>query len=230
MNSEKLSKNKSKNELTKYIPSSSTKNTSYAAAVTNNSNSTLKELTMQLQPRTKEIPQGHPDTAATGTFLAQKHSKLGTTLPHDQFGVLCANNTTMNSTTTRQLKLSPDLPAIAQQGHAFNETDKSLVLVPVLCDAGCKVIFGEHNLQVLKNNKVIIEGDQDAITNLWLIPLENDNKEPDKSPQPRLAYIQLQHTANSLYRQKSAAHLQAFHHASLGATVVTTLIRAINNN
>ena len=123
---------------------------SYAAAVTSNSNSTLKDLTMQLQSLKKAIPQGHPDTAATGTFLAQKHSKLGTALSYKKFGVLCANNTTMNSTTTGQLNLSPDLPAIAQQGHAFNEMDKSLVLVPVLCDAGCQVLFGEHNVQVIK--------------------------------------------------------------------------------
>ena len=148
---------------------------SYAAAVTSNSNSTLIDLTMRLQPLTTNIPQGHPDTAATGTFLAQQHSNIGEKLPHDQFGVLCANNTTMNSTTTRQLNLSPDLPATAQQGHAFNEMDKSLTLVPVLCDAGCDVIFKQQKVQVIKNNKVIIEGDRDAITNLWLIPLENDN-------------------------------------------------------
>ena len=44
---------------------------SYAAVVTSNSNSKLKDLTMRLQPLAKNIPQGHPDTAATGTFLAQ---------------------------------------------------------------------------------------------------------------------------------------------------------------
>ena len=137
---------------------------SYAAAVTSNSNSKLKDLTMRLQPLTKNIPQGHPDTAATGTFLAQKHSTLGTPINHEQFGILCANNTTMNSTTTRQLNLSPDLPAIAQQRHAFKEMDKSLVLVPVLCDTGCQVLFGEHKVQVIRNNKVIIEGDRNAVT------------------------------------------------------------------
>ena len=122
---------------------------SYAAAVTGNSNSTLNALTTTLQPLANSRPQGHPDTAATGTFLAQKHSTLGTTMHHEQFGVLCANNTTMNSTTTRQLNLSPDLPAMAQQGHAFKEMDKSLVSVPVLCDAGCQVLFGEHKVQVI---------------------------------------------------------------------------------
>ena len=88
----------------------------------------------------------------------------------------------MNSMTTRQLNLSLDLPAIAQQGHAFNEMDKSLVSVPVLCNAGCKVIFGEHDVQAMKHNKVIIEGDRDIITIIWLIPLENDIKEPDTHP------------------------------------------------
>ena len=136
----------------------------------------------------------------------------------------------MNSTTTRQLNLSPDLPAIAQQDHACNEMDKSLIPVPVLCDAGCGVVFKQQKAQVIKNNKVIIEGDRDAITNLWLIPLENDSNKPDTNPRSRSAYIQLQHVANSVYCQKLAAHLQAFHYASLGAPVVTTLIRAINNN
>ena len=103
----------------------------------------------------------------------------------------------MNSTTTRQLNLSPDLPATAQHGHAFNEMDKSLILVSVLCDAGCDVIFKQQKVQVIKNNEVIIEGDRDARTNLWLIPLENDN---NNKKQPQSAYIQIQQTANSAYR------------------------------
>ena len=104
--------------------------------------------------------------------------------------------------------------------------DKSLISVPVLCDADYQVLFGKQKVQVIKNNKVIIEGDRDAVTNLWLIPLENNENNEKRCS----AYIQIQHTANSAYRQKSASHLQAFHHASLGAPVVTTLIRAINNN
>ena len=81
----------------------------------------------------------------------------------------------MNSTTTRQPNLSPDLPATSQQGHEFNEMDKSLLSGPVLCDERCKVIFGEHNIQVTKPNKVIIKGDWDAVINLLLIPLANNN-------------------------------------------------------
>ena len=133
MNSKKLSLNNlNKNELIKCIPSQSKNKISYAAAVTSNSKNLLNELTLKLQPLTKAIPQGHPNTTATGMFLAKQHNKLETELPHEQMGVFYTNNTTMDSTTTRQLNLPPDLPSSAQKGHAFNEMDKTLVSVPVL--------------------------------------------------------------------------------------------------
>ena len=55
----------------------------------------------------------------------------------------------------------------------------------------------------------------------------NDN---NTKPIKRPFVIQLKHTANSAYQQKSASHLQAWHHATLGAPVVTTLIKAIDIN
>ena len=81
---------------------------------------------MELQPVTKDVPQGHPDTAATGMFLVKQHSELGTALPHETMGVLCANNTTINSTTTRQLNLSPALPAKhKKETHSMKWTNHS---------------------------------------------------------------------------------------------------------
>ena len=68
-------------------------------------------------------------------------------------------------------------------------------------------------------------------TNLWLMPLEsnnNNNNDNNTNPTKQPFVIQLKHTANSSYRQKLAAHLQAWHHAILEAPVVTTLIRVIN--
>ena len=70
-------------------------------------------------------------------------------------------------------------------------------------------------------------------TNLWLMPLEsnnNNNNNNNTKPIKRPFVIQLKHTANSAYQQKSASHLQAWHHATLGAPVVTTLIKAIDKN
>ena len=54
----------------------------------------------------------------------------------------------------------------------------------------------------------------------------NNNTKPIKRP----FVIQLKQTVNSAYQQKSASHLQAWHHATLGAPVVTTLIKAIDKN
>lgn len=122
----------------------------YTAAVVSNRNNKLYEITSLLSQKKS---QGHLDTAATGKFLQESYSHLGTKLPHEQSEVLYANNTTMSSTTTRQLNLSPALPATAQQGRAFNEMDKSPLSVLVLCDVGCKVIFGEHDVQVTKIKK-----------------------------------------------------------------------------
>ena len=170
------------------------------------------------------IPQGHPDSAATSMFLSKKHKHLGKELRHDEINVGVANTNTMNSVTTRQLQLAPNLPV---QAHGFNEMDRSLISVPVLCDANCTVVFNKGDVQVIKDNKVIIEGPRDMETNLWLMPLEN--KEENKTTK-RPFVIQLKHTANSAYQQKSASQLQAWHHATLGAPVVTTLIKAVDNN
>ena len=136
----------------------------------------------------------------------------------------------MNSVTTRQLQLAPELPMEAQKAHGFNEMERSLISVPVLCDADCTVVFKKKNVQVIKDNKIIIEGPRDAETNLWLMPLESNNEHDTTKQTKRPFVIQLKHTANSAYQQKSASHLQAWHHATLGAPVVTTLIKAIDKN
>ena len=67
-------------------------------------------------------------------------------------------------------------------------------------------------------------------TNLWVMPLENNNNNDNTDTTKRPFVIQLKHTANSAYQQKSASQLQAWHHATLGALVVTTLIKAIDKN
>ena len=52
--------------------------------------------------------------------------------------------------------------------------ERTLISVPVLCDANCTVVFKKGNVQVFKDDKVIIEGPRDMETNLWLMPLENN--------------------------------------------------------
>ena len=68
-------------------------------------------------------------------------------------------------------------------------------------------------------------------TNLWLMPLENNNNNNSNTKPNKIPFvIQLNHTVNSAYQQKSASHLQAWHHTILGTPAVATLIWAINKN
>ena len=103
----------------------------------------------KLNNHNKSIPQGHPDSAATSNFLANQHKHLGTKLHHDEINVGVANTNTMDSITTRQLELSPDLPMEAQTAHGFKEMDRSLISVPVLCDANCTVVFNKDCVRVI---------------------------------------------------------------------------------
>ena len=91
---------------------------SYAAAATNtysDSMTRLSNLTSKFKEilNNKNIPQGHPDSAATNMFLANKHKYLGKELSHEETRVGVANTNMMDSITTRQLQLSPELPAEA---------------------------------------------------------------------------------------------------------------------
>ena len=74
MNSKILSKHKiCKKDSNTYIPPSSTKYVTYTAAVTSNSNRHLYNITSQLNKiPCNNLPQGHPNTAAMGMFIAKR--------------------------------------------------------------------------------------------------------------------------------------------------------------
>jgi hypothetical protein len=49
----------------------------------------------------------------------------------------------------------------------------SLFGIPVLTEAGCKVMFEKHHCVVRYHVRVILKGIKDPITDLWTLPLEN---------------------------------------------------------
>ena len=117
-----------KTDLKVYIPHSSKKQykiCAAAAAVTipSNSISQLDIFTSQLQTihKIKTTPHGHPNSAATSNFLSKQHQHLGTALPNEETRVGYANTTTMDSVTTQQLQLPPELPIETQKSHDFNQ-------------------------------------------------------------------------------------------------------------
>ena len=147
VNSNKISQNKiNKTDLNNYTTfSRNSKHISYVAAVTNMYSGIMTRLST-LTSKSKEIlnnkniPQGHPDSAATSMFFANRHKYLGKEQHHEEVRVGVANTNTIDSVTTQQLQLTPELPMEAQKGHGFNEIDRLLISVPVLCDVNCTVV------------------------------------------------------------------------------------------
>ena len=60
------------------------------------------------------------------------------------------------------------------------------------------------------------------------MPLGSNSNDNNTKPIKQPFVTQLKHTANSAYQQKSASHLHAWHHTTLGAPVITTLIKTID--
>ena len=125
----------------------------------------LKQLALHTVLTSKNIL--HPDTAATGHFITIDHP--GELIEHQPLEVKCANNSIMRSIATKLLYL-PHLPTKARIAHVFAEMERSLLSISILCDAGCKCIFEEEKVTIMKNNNTIIQGKRDDDSTLWCIP------------------------------------------------------------
>ena len=65
----------------------------------------------------------------------------------------------------------PGLPTVLT-GHIMpNMTTSSLFGIRILCKLGCKVLFDNNKCQVIYNNKVILTGYKDPVSNLWTLPI-----------------------------------------------------------
>ena len=155
------------------------------------------------------------DSGATGTFItpddAAMHLHDITILPNGPT-VLSANGTSMRAERQGRLSLSPHLSTTAQSAFVLDDLQTgTLVSLSQLCDDDCIAIFTKFDVQILKNNQVIIIGHRMS-NGLWTIPI---------SSAPT-------HQANGILRTDSTKmELAAYLHATLGSPVPSTLIRAI---
>ncbi len=85
-----------------------------------------------------------------------------------------------------------------------------------LCDDNCVVIFCQQSIDILKNNKSILQGPRNLIDSLWDISIPNKNKE-----QHLRANVILPHQSNSV--------LIHFYHGCCFSLVKSTWLRAIKN-
>ncbi len=86
-------------------------------------------------------------------------------------------------------------------GHIVpGTTMASLIGIRILCKAGCKVAFDDEKCEVFYKTKIILRGYKDPTTDLWTLPIFNDEvaKTTPESilVRPQSAHMMLSHHVN----------------------------------
>jgi hypothetical protein len=110
------------------------------------------------------------DTGATSFFLTKGAPCQNKHRATNPITVKLPNGRKIKSTHICNIVI-PGLPTVLT-GHIMpNMTTSSLFGIRILCKLGCKVLFDNNKCQVIYNNKVILTGYKDPISNLWTLPI-----------------------------------------------------------
>jgi hypothetical protein len=164
------------------------------------------------------------DSVATGHFIPNEDNKRNN---QDNIEVVCANNQTMISQATSVLNI-PELSTKAKTAYKFKEVKQPLLLTPLLADDGCKTNLTADNIEVVKDNKIILKGKRDKVSTLWMIPIKHHKKKQLLAQD--LLVVPTVHAPNSAYHQPTIAKLMAYLNATIGSLPVKTLCNAIDND
>ena len=103
-------------------------------------------------------------------------------------------------------------------------TNASLLSIGQLCDDNCLAIFDKKELNIVKDNKIILKGHRNSVDKLWHIPFPNNKKSKSSTKSTR-------HSINYIVqRNKNKQDLARYLYATLGSPGMTTLSKAIKNN
>jgi hypothetical protein len=76
----------------------------------------------------------------------------------------------------------PGLPTVLV-GHMVPKLSiASLIGIGVLCNAGCKVVFTKTSCNVIYDGKIILCGNKDPSTDLWMLPVNATNERVKTTP------------------------------------------------
>ena len=114
------------------------------------------------------------DTGATSLFLTKDTPCLNRRRTSTPLTVTLPDGRKIVSSHICDVHI-PGLPTILT-GHIMPDmTTASLFGIRILCKAGCKVVFDDGKCQVFYNNKVILTGFKDPVSDLWTLPVLPDD-------------------------------------------------------
>ena len=96
------------------------------------------------------------------------------------------NKETITATHKGALSMFADLSKYATEAFVYPKlTNKSLLSIGQLCDDGCLAIVSKRSLHVLKNKKVILEGDRNLKDGLWDVTLSSPTSKTTEKQLPQ---------------------------------------------
>ena len=99
----------------------------------------------------------------------------------------------------------------------------NLISLGQLCNDNCTILLTKHQLHTIKEGKEILQGYQNLSDGLWDIPLPGSAKvQPTRTTKHKLNII--------IRKKQPAIDLVKYLHAACFSPVVSTWIRAIENN
>jgi hypothetical protein len=172
------------------------------------------------------------DTGATSLFLTEGAPCSNKRQAPHPISVMLPDGKRIHSSHICDVHI-PGLPTVLT-GHIMPDmTTASLFGIRILCKARCKVTFDDDKCQVFYNDKVILTGHKDPISDLWTLPILPSNTArtsldaQHQSPLGPCMSDAPTNVANFSYHRTTTESNVKFMHQSLGNPPTRSLLTAI---
>ena len=121
------------------------------------------------------------DSDTTGHFLQIQNNCVDKQRTIEGLQVELPDGSIITSTHTALLDI-PQLPMKTRRAHLFPNITHILLSISMLCDQGYIAIFDDKHMYIIKNVKVLLHGNRDSQTNLYIVNLYQETN----TAQPKL--------------------------------------------
>jgi hypothetical protein len=164
------------------------------------------------------------DTGATAIFIMEGTPVRNKRVATKPLSISLPDGTKIKSTHCCDINI-PGLPKTLI-GHIVPSLSiASLIGVRVLCDAGCTVTFKKRHCNIIYNNKTILRGLKDPITDLWTIPINADRTTPPR-PAEAIQTKEAKYVAVFAHSISTRANKVKFAHQALCNPTISKLLKA----
>ena len=113
------------------------------------------------------------DTGATSIFIMKGTPVKNLRTTNNPITISLPDGSKVSSTHICDINI-PGLPMVLTGYIVPGITMASLIGIQILCKAGCKVVFDNKKCEVFYENKIILKGYKDLTTDLWNLPIINE--------------------------------------------------------